>query len=249
MKNFFNGLKFAIGYFTVFSVSVKEEFTQKTADWTLFILPFVGLLLALVAAGIYALLSAYLAPLYSGIVAAVVYFALYGFLHIEGLIDTVDGYYGKMGGKDPYEIMKEPHVGAMGIVWSGGFLILKTATIAYLLSIGGLWFFAAAVILSRISIGFVLGLFEISKKSILALMLQQASRTYLGTLSIVLSLILLVYITGLNGIILALASFFISLFVAYTIKKEIGFINGDVLGANIEVTELVLLFTALFLIQ
>ena len=237
-----NGLKFAIGYFSIFKVNITKEFTQNTANTTLFFIPFVGLFLGLFTIGVYFIISSYLNHLYSGLVAGCIYLASYGFLHLEGLIDTIDGYYGKLGGKDPYTIMKEPHVGAMGIVWVISFVILKLATISYLLSLGGLWIFVSIIILSRLSVTFVLSFFDVLDSSILAKFFQNASRTFYGNSSAIISIFIVIYLSRLNGIILAVLGFVIAMFSIYKLKKAVGFINGDILGANIEITELLLLF-------
>lgn len=242
------GLKFAIGFFTVFNVNFKGEFSQACGNWTMFFLPFIGGFLGLFSLGFFLIVSSFLSLEFSGIIVGIVYLATYGFLHLEGLIDTVDGYYGKLSGKDPYTIMKDSHVGAMGIIWVCGFIIFKVVTIGYLLTLNGLLLFMSALILSRLSISFILSFFSVHEKSVLALILQKASKNFLMTVSTVIALSSIILFTGFSGVILIFASFFFSILIGYKIKKEIGFINGDVLGSNIELVELFLLFISLFLV-
>ncbi len=58
---------------------------------------------------------------------------MYGFIHTEAIIDVVDAIYARHSGKDAYDVIKESTVGAMGVLYAVGFMLLKIAGIIYLL--------------------------------------------------------------------------------------------------------------------
>ena len=70
-------------------------------------------------------LNEFFNPLYSAFVCAVVYLALYGFIHTEAIIDVVDAWFASYSGKDAYKIMKESTIGAIGALYGVAFVLLK----------------------------------------------------------------------------------------------------------------------------
>ena len=85
---------------------------------------------------------------------------LYGFLHTEAIMDVADAIYAKHSGKDAYEIIKEPTVGAMGVLYGTSLMLLKIVGIAYLLMQGYFMKFITITIISRLSL---LLLFDVHK--------------------------------------------------------------------------------------
>ncbi len=134
-----DGLRLALTTFTVLTVRGPSSFTRRTARDAVLLAPLVGLGLGLVAATVmFALRLA--TPTSSEValpaVAAVVVlaFATRG-LHLDGLVDTADG----LGSYAPPErartIMKEPGVGALGVVTL--VLVLAVQVTALIACIGG----------------------------------------------------------------------------------------------------------------
>ena len=71
--------------------------------------------------------------LYKAILCAILYLFLYGFLHLEAVCDTIDGYFASLSNKDVYEVMHEPQVGSIGAIGGFCFVLLKVLAISYLL--------------------------------------------------------------------------------------------------------------------
>jgi adenosylcobinamide-GDP ribazoletransferase len=104
--------------------------------------PVVGLLLG-VAAGVAAgVLGAFVSPLLAGAGVVVLLLAFSGGLHMDGLSDSADGMLSSRPRERILEIMKDSHVGAMGVIAIVCVLMVKFAALA---SIGGrnLWVVAA----------------------------------------------------------------------------------------------------------
>ena len=94
--------------------------------------PLVGLALGVVAAG--AARCAVVAgwPALSGLAGAGMLALITGALHLDGLADGADGLYGHRTAERRLEIMKDPRVGAMGVVALVFVLLLKVAAITRL---------------------------------------------------------------------------------------------------------------------
>ena len=107
MKQLLNAFFFALSYFSIIPVFVKNmEINNETYKYTLVLLPLVGAILSSLVIGLNLGLNEFFNPLYSAFVCAVVYLALYGFIHTEAIIDVVDAWFASYSGKDAYKIMK-----------------------------------------------------------------------------------------------------------------------------------------------
>jgi adenosylcobinamide-GDP ribazoletransferase len=94
--------------------------------------PLVGLLLGAVGAAVACGLSLAAPPLVTSAVMVTVLLAFSGGLHMDGLSDTADGFLSSRRKERILEIMKESHVGAMGVIAIVGVLLLKFAALASL---------------------------------------------------------------------------------------------------------------------
>jgi len=239
VKEHYLGFKLMFSYFTILPVRFSQ--TDKLSTPTvfasmLFFLPFAGLVLGSITLGIYTLLE----PLHwlAYIIAAIAYMMLYGFIHTEAIIDVADAIYASHAGKDAYAVIKEPSVGAMGVLWAGSMLLLKVATISYLLSYVAYTLFLSILIISRL--GLLLLVFTHAFRSSFINQMKEgfnlsyciSSFAIFGTIGVLLS--------GWNAIVLLIMGLLFSIFIAHTLQKKLGFINGDVLGTTLEATEILL---------
>jgi len=246
MKNFYLGFKFAFSYFSILPIAFNENdnLTDKCVLASmLFFLPLVGLVLGAVIV-IFFLSIAHLGW-YASLISAVLYMMLYGFIHTEAVIDVADALYASHSGKDAYSIIKEPTVGAMGVLYAIGLVLLKVAGVVYLFNHHLLMEFIAVLIISRLSL---LMLFKIHtfKSSFATLLKESLSNSYLiasFTLFIIIGSIFLH-----KFIFLLIIGLLFAYLISQWIKSKINFVNGDVLGATLESVEIFLFFVvALFL--
>ena len=118
LKEILNAFYFALSYFSIIPVFVKDmQINDKTYKYTLVLLPLVGAILASIVIALNLLLNQFFIPLYASFVVAIVYLALYGFIHTEAIIDVVDAWFASYSGKDAYKIMKESTIGAIGALY------------------------------------------------------------------------------------------------------------------------------------
>lgn len=72
-----------------------------------------------------------------------------GGIHLDGLADTADGLYGRRSAARALEIMKDSHVGAMGVVAIALTLPIKAAAIAHLAAAGAWHWLPLPVLMAR----------------------------------------------------------------------------------------------------
>ena len=240
MKNLILGLKFAFSYFTIIPVKFKETdnlSTKGVLSYMLFFLPISGFVLSLIVLSIYFLL--YDLNWLGAIIASSIYLLLYGFLHTEGVIDVVDAIYAKHSGKDPYKVIKESTVGAMGILYSVLLVLLKISLFSYMLLNEYFLELVLIIFLSRFYILFTIFFYEF-KSSFVNLLSD--------SLSINKSMLLFILITILGMFTLGFFSYIFLLIITTIfviiinkfLKSNLGFLNGDCLGTLLEVLEVFL---------
>jgi len=216
-----SGIVYAISYFTFFPIKQSHfNANRNFYKGVVFGLPLSGFFLAIVTIVLFVFLP--MPILYKSILLSIIYLFLYGFLHLEAVADTIDGLFASLGKKDIYEIMKEPQIGAIGAIGTFCFVLFKVLAISFLLFYEQYMIIILAFVLSRASIFFALDL-EYHKGSHFINSLKD---------SFLVPRILKIIFFPLN---------ILTKFILGKLKKQLGFLNGDTLGFNIELQEIILL--------
>jgi len=221
VNDFIKGIFYAISYFSILPVKLKQfEANTQFYKGVVYGLPIVGAILGFITVLLYIILP--FPIIYKAIFVSIIYLFLYGFIHLEAVADTIDGYFASLSKKDVYDVMHEPQIGAVGAIGTFCIVLLKVLAIGYLLYMEQYIFVFVAFILSRASIFSALEL-EYHKESSFIYSLQNSFKT-----NIIIK-ILFLPINVLSKLILKY------------LKKQLGFLNGDTLGFNIELIELIVL--------
>ncbi len=169
-------------------------------------------------------------------------------LHLDGLADTVDGL---GGGRDPVHtlsIMKDSNVGAFGVVSLVLVLLLKASCLAGLSRAGAWHIMLIAPCFSRFSMTVLavfskyarpedgLGTCFVGRESRWTLLLSGPTALGAGWAML-----------GAWGIGAAVASGVFGLVSAFFFQKMLGGVTGDVLGAQVEITESLVLLAGVSL--
>jgi adenosylcobinamide-GDP ribazoletransferase len=202
--------------------------------------PAVGLLIGFGAAGIAACAVRWLP---AGLAAALVVVALLaasGGLHMDGLSDTADGLLSARPRERALEIMRDSHVGAMGVIAIVCVLMLKFAAVASLPA-AGLWRTVLLMpVAGRAAIVVTMALLPYARpEGGLATSLYRG-RSMLAALSAEVILLLTAWLVlDMAGLLAAGASLAAVLIFAVYTYRRIGGATGDTLGAACEIAELV----------
>jgi adenosylcobinamide-GDP ribazoletransferase len=242
-KNYL-GIKFALSYFTLLPIRFRTEddlSDPRVLKSMLLSLPFVGVLLASLSIMIFIALESL--GWLGALIAAVAYMVLYGFIHTEAVIDVADAVYAAHSGKDPYEIIKDPTVGAMGVLYGVSFTLLKIAALSTLLMDHLFLPFIAIALISRLGLLVLIRTYDF--RSSFVSQLHANLRLFPLILLIAACGAVGFYLLSWHFIVLIVVGVLTALLLCALAKKALGFINGDVLGMSLEGVELVLILTAL----
>lgn len=121
----------AFQFLTAFPVKLKSAVNKRDFAAALMWFPVVGMLIGLSLALIF-LLSRELSNLVSAALVLIGSIILTGALHLDGFADTCDGFYGHIPKTRRLEIMRDPHLGAMGTIGIVMILLFKFSLIAAL---------------------------------------------------------------------------------------------------------------------
>ncbi len=243
MKNIYLGLKFSFSYFSIFPIRFKQTDDLNNQDilkYAILFFPFVGFILACFIVLIYQTLNP---SIYLALICSIIYMVLYGFLHTEAIADVVDAIYAAHSGKDPYEVIKEPTVGAMGLLYTTSFVILKIASLCYILYMQLFAEFIVFAVLSRVMILLIIKLNNF-KSSFVNIIKSNLTKIDI-TIAVITYLLLCYFIINTNIFSFLLISLIFSYLLIKTINTKIGFLNGDILGFNLELNELLLMIIIL----
>jgi len=233
MSKIFKGFALAVSMLSIIPFFKVHDFYKGINGYAVMFYPFIGFLLGLI------LYSAYLgfSPIFPSLHVSVILLALWvlltGALHLDGLSDTIDGLFVEK--HRALEVMKDPHNGGMGMIFTIIFLLLKTSSLAVLDV-----FYLLPVILMLSRLGAVIEIYlypYISKNGMGSLAKAELTQgqffialIYTFLISVLFGSYMLLF--GMLIGILLLKSFFI---------KRYGGFTGDIYGFSIEITELLLL--------
>ena len=238
----------ALRFLTIVPLPGGRDCTADDLAGSAVMFPLVGLmiggLMAAAAIGLW-----YVFP--TGVAGVLIIIAMTGIsggLHMDGLADMADGFFSSRPKDQILTIMKDSHIGAMGVLAIVAVLLLKLSALATL-AVMGRWQFATAVFLMPLAgrCAMLLGM-TVSRSanpdSGLGSLFCEKNRSHLLILWAMTVLLAAAYFTAnLAGLAAAVAAMVVAgLFTAYSHYK-IGGANGDTLGATCELAETTIALT------
>ncbi len=232
-------LIFAVRFLTVLPLGFKYN---KDKNSTIFF-PVAGLLLGIILAIANSLLADIIPEFLLNVILVVLLVILTGGLHLDGLADTIDGFYAGKDRDDVLRIMRDSHIGSMGVI---GLICVVLLKIGFLQAVSSSVKFKALLImpvLSRWSMVFALFLFDYAREQ------GKAKDFFTGLtwkkffLSTLVAVIITYFVFEFKGLLLIFFVAFSTFIFGKGIKIKISGLTGDTLGAINEVNEvLILLF-------
>lgn len=238
MKNIFKGFALAVSMLSILPFFRVHDFNKGINGYGVMAYPLVGFLLGSILWCVYELLTPYMPNTHLGIIIFGMWVLLTGALHLDGFSDTVDGLYVKK--EKALEVMKDSHIGGMGMIFTATFLILKVSTLAVF---DAFYLLPFVLMLSRFNAVLAIYFFPYVSASGIGTMAKEETKGFQ-----VLVAFLYVVLFGMfsfSDMPNFVTLMFVSLFVLFVTKlffvKRYGGFTGDIYGFMIEVTELILL--------
>lgn len=240
IKKVWMGFSLAISMLTTLPFFRVHNFFSGINGYAVMFYPLVGFILGGILYGIALVLEPYIPHTHLHVLLFALWVVLTGALHLDGLSDAIDALF--VSKERAVEVMKDPHVGAMGMTYTGVFLIVKASA---LMVVDALYLLPLIFMLSRFNV--VLAIYflpYIRENGMSTLAKAEFIKPQLIVSIILVILSSLLFSKGL--ILLAIALISLLLFKVWFTKRFGGF-SGDLYGFMIEGTELILLHGVIIL--
>ena len=238
----------ALGFLTSIPVG-KRDIEGKSLAGSAVYFPLVGLLIGFILAGVDYGLGHVLPNLLTSAITVTVLVLLTGALHFEGFVDSCDGLFGGHTRERRLDIIRMKNVGAYAVAGGAMLLILKFAAIASLSHESTrFWVLVIFPMLSRWGMMLALSVFPYARDQGLGTAFRGIKLNYIVVAGAI-ALIAAVIFAGLSGVILFAIATIISILTGLWITRLLGGLTGDIYGAINELSEVIILITAIGIIH
>lgn len=164
-------------------------------------------------------------------------------LHLDGLGDTVDAYFGAPDRERRLQIMKDPHIGSFGAAAIALLLMLKAVALERLLAGGYLLWIPLPIIMARANMVLAAVALPYARAGggKAAIFVEGGKPAHL-IIAALLAVLLCFLLAGWPGIAWSVFAFGLGLALVGWLKKEFNGVTGDLLGFTGETTECALYF-------
>lgn len=234
----------ALQFLTIFPVRIDSEITAEDSARALIFFPVVGALIGIILC----LISLLLSFLPHSVVIALLLSAMViisGAIHLDGFADACDGIFSGKKKEEILEIMRDSRIGAMGAIGITLLLLLKFTLLAGMPKVD-LWkFLILGPLFSRWAQVFACYFCRYAHKEGKARYFVEGAgkkEMLISTIFMLAAFILLMPAKGITAVFFSILT--ILLFMGF-VKRKIGGITGDTIGAVSELSEICLLFFVL----
>lgn len=229
----------ATRFLTVLPTFSSAQDDQSYFGAALYYFPVVGLGAGCIAAFSCFILGLFFSDLVSAVLLAILLSSISGFLHMDGLADTADGFLSSRLRQRTLEIMRDSRIGVMGATAVGSILLLKSAAIVSIDEpnlTGGLIVAATAGRVAMVlSMHFLP--YARSEEGLGSLFASGSASVSAPLLAVVLLLVTVFLMLPSKLLVTALVFFFLLVMVSVICRKRIGGYTGDTLGCVHELME------------
>jgi adenosylcobinamide-GDP ribazoletransferase len=248
-NDFITGLQFL----TRLRIFSQTEWSPEGFGRSVKFFPIVGAIIGLFLAGLHFLLSVYLPQLIGGSfghVAAVLLLVacifITGGLHLDGLMDTMDGIFSGRPPERMLEIMKDSRVGANGVMAAGILFLIKWSLFMDISPQKLLPALFVMPIIARFNMVIGITCFPYARPEGMGKAFKDnAGKGTLLFAALVTFFILVLTLNVRAAAALILAMVFTACFAGF-VTRLLGGLTGDVYGAITEISEIIVLFVFLF---
>lgn len=254
------GLRSALGFLTVLPVPARpDDDLAASRAW----FPVVGLLLGGILAGADLVLRVGLPALQAeptlsrgegllsllvGVILVTLLALLTRGLHLDGFMDTCDALLGGFDRRRRLEILRDPHVGAFGVIGLVCLVLLKATAIGGLPGDSRIWVILLVPCVSRWAVLPVMGRFAYVRSEGLGTpFVRGGGGTRVMIVGLVVTGAASVAVAGPMGLVLVAAAGLVAWGVGAWAARLLGGVTGDIYGAVVETTEAIMLLLAVFL--
>ena len=230
--NLLKGFALSFNMMSILPFFKVHDFFKGINGYSAMFYPLVGFILGLILWGVHTGLESYIPAVHLSVIIFTLWVLITGALHIDGFSDSVDGLF--VDKDKALSVMKDSHVGGMGMTFTIVFLMFKLSSVIYF---DAFYLLPVILMLSRFNATLSIYFYNYISSGVGELIKKELNKKHL--------LFALLYTLALALAFNFLDAFIISIFVLIICAKfftsRLGGLNGDVYGFIIELTELALL--------
>ena len=239
-------LRIAFGLMTTFPLKLPDNWSAGDSGRAAVWYPLVGFVVGVLTWLAWKGAMLFFPSPVAAVITLVVWVALTGALHLDGLADCCDGLFASALPERRLEIMKDPHMGAFGVIGLVLVLLLKAAALGFLTPSSSFGILLAAS-LARWCI-LPAGVFPLARPSGMGADFALGFRRSFIVWGAIIPLGI-AFLLGMRGVLSALAGAGATALILSFAKSRIGGVTGDVFGMIIEVVEIVVLLVFVSLVE
>jgi adenosylcobinamide-GDP ribazoletransferase len=210
--------------------------------------PVVGLLLGLALTGINLILgSLSLDTLIVNTALVIMLIIMTGGLHLDGLADTSDAILSGKSREAMLGIMRDPHIGTMGVLSLISAILLKITLLSSIDAPRKIPALILMCVFSRWAMSLLILLFPYARQEGKAMIFIEGKSLRNFAIATAIASIIAVTAMGLNGLTIFAIAALSAYVTGKTISARLGGITGDVLGATNELVEVITLISVCIL--
>lgn len=234
----------AISFLTVVPVPKRYGEKADALGESASMYPAVGVVLGLILGGLSVLAGFAFGPWVSAVLVTLLMVGVSGGFHMDGLSDTADGFLSSRPRERILEIMKDSHIGVMGVLAILFVLLLKMAALQTMLPEYRFGAVFLAVLVGRCSMlaGMVL-LPPANPQGGLGQMFLSGRTTCELAMALVIPAAFALLFLGLAGLLAVMVAGLLLWGVGAWAKRKIGGATGDIFGAMCELAEVAVLLS------
>lgn len=228
----FKAFSLAFNMLTIIPFFKVHDFFKGINGYSAMFYPLVGFILGLILWLTHMALEPFIPAMHLAVIIFGLWVLLTGALHLDGFSDTVDGLF--VSKEKALKVMKDSHVGGMGMTFTFVFLALKLSS---LIHFEAYYLLPVILMFSRLNAVLAIYFYEYISSGVGQLIKEE--------LTLKLLLVALLSSLGVAFFFSFSSAFIVALFVLLLSGRfftlRLGGLNGDTYGFIIEVTELFLL--------
>jgi len=229
---YFQGFALAFNMLSIIPFFKVHNFFKGINGYSAMFYPLVGFILGSFLWTTHSLLQNFIPATHLAVIIFALWVLITGALHLDGFSDTVDGLF--VSKEKALEVMKDSHVGGMGMTFTFVFLALKLSS----LIVFELYYLLPVILMfSRLNATLAIYFYNYISSGVGQLIKEELKRKHI-LFALTYSLLIAYLFSSLGAFVI---SIFILLFIARFFIKRLGGLNGDTYGFIVEVTELTLL--------
>jgi adenosylcobinamide-GDP ribazoletransferase len=231
-----------IQFLTRIPVPVKIKFDDKKFAKSMVLSPVIGLLIGIILGGVYYIAQMTGKQLFAAVAVITAEIIITGGLHLDGLADTFDGIFSNRPKNEILKIMKDSRIGTNGTIALILIILLKAALLVSINNSRLILYLFAMPAVSRMNILWTAGTSDYAGKDGMGKSAVEHSGVAEIIIATAIGCIIGAFCFRWAAIVAVPAAIIFALIFCAYVKRKIGGITGDIIGAVIELTEIVVLF-------